>query len=177
MLRGDVFTLYRNTFGKCGVMITDYMLTAVKSICYVSAGIFLLRLITDGTRMKNQADFVIKLVFAVVFVSVIIKGFTQFEIPEIEAYDESDYSSAVDMYRKEVAEKAAKNISGVLCTQLEAAGIDIEELVTEVNISEDGSIDISRVIVSSADSTAAAELIRKSLGQETEVINGNERKS
>ncbi|MBR5682338.1 MAG: hypothetical protein IKW96_03515 [Ruminococcus sp.] len=147
------------------------MLTAVRSVCYVSAGIFLLRFVTDGTRLKKQAAFVMKLVFAVVFASAVIKGFMEFELPEISQYEASDYSQAADRYRKEAAEKAAENISDVLCSQLEAAGIDVKELQTEVNISEDGSIDISRVIVRSADPAAAAELIRKSLGQETEVIN------
>lgn len=153
---------------------TDNMLTAVRSVCYVSVGIFLLRLVTDGTKLKNQAAFVMKIVFAVVFVSTVIRGFKVFEFPEIGQYEASDYSQAADRYRQEVAEKAAENISDVLCSQLEAAGIDVKELQTEINISEDGSIDISRVIVSSADSAAAAELIRKSLGHETEVINGTD---
>jgi hypothetical protein len=153
---------------------TDNMLKAVRSICYVSVGIFLLRLVTDGTKLKKQAAFVMKLVFAVVFASTVIRGFNEFEFPEIGQYEASDYSQAANRYRQEVAEKAAENISDVLRSQLEAAGIDVKELQTEINISEDGSIDISRVIVSSADPAAAAELIRKSLGHETEVINGTD---
>ncbi len=158
-------------------MITNDILSAVRSVCYVSGGIYLIRLITDGTRLKKQAAFVIKLVFAVVFVSVVTNCCMKFEFPEIVSYEATDYSFEAEKYRNEVAEKAAENISDILFNQLKAAGIDVKELQTEVNISENGSIDISRVIVSSADSTAAAELIRKSLGQETEVINGIYRKS
>ena len=156
---------------------TDNILTAVRSICYVSVGIYLLRLITDGTRLKEQAAFVLKLVFAVVFAAAVIRGSKEFRLPEISKYEAADYSMAAEMYRSEVARKAAENISDILCSQLKAAGIDIKDLQTEVNISEDGSIDISRVIISSADPAAAEELIRKSLGQGTEVINGTDRKS
>ena len=156
---------------------TDDLMESVKSVCYVSAGIYLLRLITDGTRLKAQAAFILKLVFAVVFASAVIKGCREFSLPEIGGYEVSDYSAAAEVYRNEVAHKAADNISDILYSQLKATGIDIKEIKTEVNISEDGSIDISRVIISSADPAAAEELIRKSLGQETEVINGTDRKS
>lgn len=156
---------------------TDNILTAVRNICCVSVGIYLLRLITDGTRLKKQAAFVLKLIFAVVFAAVVIKGCKEFRLPEISKYEKHDYSASAEMYRNEVERKASENISDILYSQLKAAGIDIKDLQTEVNISEDGSIDISRVIISSADPAAAAELIRKSLGQETEVINGTDRKS
>ena len=152
-------------------------MASVRSMCCVSAGIYLLRLITDGTRLKDQAAFVLKLVFAVVFATAVIKGYREFRLPEISGYEVSDYSTAAEIYRNEVAKKAAENISDILYSQLKAAGIDIKEIKTEVNISEDGSIDISRVIISSADPAAAEELIRKSLGQGTEVINGTDRKS
>ena len=156
---------------------TDNLIASVRSVCYVSVGIYLLRLITDGTRMKAQAAFLLKLVFSVVFASAVINEFKEFRLPEISEYEASDYSAAAEIYRNEVAQKAAENISDILYSQLKAAGIDIKEIKTEVNISEDGSIDISRVIISSADPAAAEELIRKSLGQGTEVINGTDRKS
>lgn len=156
---------------------TDNLMASVRSVCCVSAGIYLLRLITDGTRLKDQAAFVLKLVFAVVFATAVIKGYREFRLPEISGYEAADYSTAAEIYRNEVAKKAAENISDILYSQLKAAGIDIKEIKTEVNISEDGSIDISRVIISSADPAAAEELIRKSLGQGTEVINGTDRKS
>ena len=129
-------------------------------------------MISEGTRLKAQAAFVFKLVFAVAAAGAVLRVSRGFELPEIKQYEAADYSYADEIYRKELEKKAAGNISEVLYSQLKAAGIDIGEITAEINISQDGSIDISRVIISSSDPSAAAELIRRSLGQETEVING-----
>lgn len=151
------------------------MVLAAKGICFLAVCICLLQMLTDGTRLKAQAAFVYKLVFAAVLAGTVLKLCSGFELPEITQYEAGDYSSAAEVYRTELERKAGENISDVLYSQLRAAGIDIENITAEVNISEDGSIDISKVIISSSDPLAAAELICRSLGQETEVINGTDR--
>ena len=145
---------------------------AVHAICFVSAGIYLLGMLTEGTRLIKQADFVFRLVFSVVFLSLVINGFRKAEFPDIHEIEIKDYSNSVEIYRNELSRKAGENIADILYSQLKAAGISIEKIDAEVNISEDGSISISRIIISSADPESASELIRRSLGQETEVING-----
>ena len=65
------------------------------------------------------------------------------------------------------------NINDILLSQLNSAGISVEDIDTEVNISENSGISINRVIIRTAEFEKAAELIRSSLGQETEVINGD----
>ena len=84
----------------------------------------------------------------------------------------SDISGYAEIYDNELARQTGENISNVLMTQLKAAGIAVEKIRTDVNISTDGSISINKVIVETEEPEAAARLIRNSLGQETEVING-----
>ena len=148
------------------------ILTAVRSLCFVSVGLCLLKILTEGTRLQKQAGFVFRLVFLLVFASTVINIFRNTEFQEIQKIEVADYSYAKEIYRKELAEKAADNISNILYSQIEAECIDIEKVEADINISENGSIDINRIIISSADPESAADLIRKSLGQETEVING-----
>lgn len=140
-------------------------------ICLLSAGLCILRMITDGTKMKCQAEFVYKLIFALITVASLFKCLKKAELPDIGRYEIADHSEAHDLYRKALERQTAENIEGVLYVQLEAAGIPTEKLTAEINISDDGSISIDRVIIRTADTTAADELIRRSLGQETEVIN------
>ena len=148
------------------------IVTGVRSLCFVSVGLCLLKILTEGTRLQKQAEFIFRLVFTLVFASTMINGFSNIELLEIKQIEVADYSQAKEIYRKELAEKAADNISNILYSQLEAAGIGIEKVEADINISENGSIDINRIIISSADPESAANLIRKSLGQEMEVING-----
>ena len=148
------------------------IVTAVRSLCFVSAGLCLLRILTEGTRLKKQTELVFKLVFSLVFASMLINGFRNTELQKIPQIDVSDYSHAKAIYRNELAKKAADNISNILYSQLEAAGIEVEKVETDINISENGNININRIIISSSDPESAEDLIRKSLGQETEVING-----
>ena len=148
------------------------IVSAVHIICFVSASIYLLRMLSDGTRLQKQADFVYRLVFSFVFISLVINGFRNAGFPEIHEIEAKDYSGSAEVYRNELAAKAGENIADILYSQLKAAGISIDKIDAEVNISGDGSICINRIIISSADTESAAELIRRSLGQETEVING-----
>ena len=57
--------------------------------------------------------------------------------------------------------------------QIKASGIKCEEIKVSVNISETNSIDINSITVSADNYEAAADVIRSSLGAETEVRNGN----
>ena len=147
------------------------MLTAVRGICLLSAGIFILRMLSDGTKLGSQAEFVFKLIFMLVTVTSLTKGIKSIELPDISRYESYVNIEASDIYREELERQTAENIADVLMSQLTAAGIEAEKLKAEVNISDDGSISINRVIIRTADPADAEELIRRSLGQETEVVN------
>ena len=145
--------------------------TAVRTVCLVSAGIFLIESIAGGTNLKKQMEIILKLVLAVVIIEPFVGGNIEFDLSGIETGG-SDISGYAEIYDNELARQTGENISNVLMTQLKAAGIAVEKIRTDVNISTDGSISINKVIVETEEPEAAARLIRNSLGQETEVING-----
>lgn len=149
------------------------LVSAAGGVCAVSALICVMRMIAGGTRLKGQAELIAKLVLAASVISLFSEGTISFEVPDINYGSVQDFSASEQLYDHELIRQTGENISEVLRGQLEAAGIDAEKIETEVNILEDGSIIISRVIISSADNEAAAEIIRSSLGQETEVVNGD----
>jgi len=145
---------------------------AVRTVCFVSVGICLIGKISGATKLKAQLEFIFKLILAVVIVSSFFSGDIEFDLSDIKGLcvaESTDYSG---IYENELARQTGENISDVLMSQLRAAGITVEKIRTEVNISEDGSISINKVIVEAEEPEAAADLIRNSLGQETEVING-----
>ena len=151
----------------------ENFVAAVRAVCYVSVGICIVRSITEGTRLRAQAEFILKLIFAVAVAAPIVSGVFNIELPDLSAFDSTDYSYSAEIYENELRAQLSENISAVLSEQLAAAGIKAEKIKTEVNISEDGSISINRVIISTSDFEASAAVIRGSIGQETEVINGS----
>lgn len=144
---------------------------AIRAICFVSAGICIVQCLTDGTKLRGQAEMLLKLIFAVTVTAAIVSGSFSIELPDINSFYSTDHSFSYDEYDSAVIAQTSENISAVLREQLSAAGITTEKIETEVNISAEGSISINRVIISTADFEAAADIIRGSLGQETEVIN------
>ncbi|MBQ8298205.1 MAG: hypothetical protein IJX77_10535 [Ruminococcus sp.] len=147
--------------------------TLIKSVCIISASVFLINGLAAGTRFKNQMKFLLNLVFITVISTPILKGTLEFDLPDIEKYMSLEYDDSMSLYHEEMKKQTGENISAVLKQQIEAAGINCTEIETEVNISETNSISISRVTVSADNFEAAAEVIRNSLGAETEVYNGN----
>ncbi len=144
----------------------------IRSVCIISAGICIISGLTDGTRLKGQMKFLLNLIFILVISTPLLKGTLSIELPDISGYEEVDCSSAENIYNEELKSQTEKNISAVLRQQIEAAGIQCNEIETNINISETNSIYISNVTVSADNYEAAAQIIKNSLGQETEVTNG-----
>lgn len=144
----------------------------VLTVCLVCGGICAVENLTSGTRLAAQ----VRLILELVLVSVILMPLTklpELELPDFERYSAPESSYSEELYNDELCRQAAENIEAVLREQLGAAGIAIGNISAEVNISEDGSIYISRVTVEADDFEAAAAAVRGSLGSETEVVDGN----
>ncbi len=146
---------------------------SVKCICIASAAIFLIENLIGGTRLKNQMKLLMKLVFAIVLIYPFAKGGYDLELPEVNSYEYQDFTGISELYSAELIKQTSDNISEVLRRQITASGINCSEIETEVNISEDNVISINRVIITADDFDAAAEIVRNSVGSETEVIDGD----
>lgn len=145
---------------------------AVRSVCVVSAGICLIKNITGGTKLKTSIELLLKLIFAAVLLAPFVKGGIELELPDFSGFSGGDHNYSSELYDEELIRQTSRNIAEVLRSQIEAAGLDCGEITAEINISADSSISINRVIISSEEFEAAAEIIRSSLGAETEVVNG-----
>lgn len=144
---------------------------AVTSVCIVSAAICLIENLTSGTALKNQMKLMMKLIFALALLTPIVSGGAGIELPEPEDYEFSDDGYSLELYNSELEKAISENVADVLRGQLRAAGISFGNISVSVNISDDGSISISKVVISAEDFRAASEIIKNSLGEGTEVIN------
>lgn len=142
---------------------------AVMAVCIVSAGVCIIENMISGTRLKSQMKFLLNLTVITILVASFTKGGINFELPNFASYD-TTYSQ--ELYNNEICRQTAENISDTLYVQISNAGIICTEIETEVNILEDNSIFISKVTISADDFGTAAEIVRNSVGSNTEVVNG-----
>lgn len=175
MLFAYVCTLYGyidagNRIG--GIM--DEFKNAVIAICIVSAAVSIIGNLVSGARLRNQIQLILNLVLAAVVIAPFLNGASELELPDVSRYDSPDHGYSLELYNENLKRTVSENISAVLSEQLAAAGIKCEKIEIEVNISEDGGIFISRVALSADNFKAAAEVVRNSLGAETEVVEREE---
>ncbi len=142
---------------------------AVMAICIVSAGVCMIENMVSGTRLKSQMKFLLNLTVITVLIASFTKGSLNFEMPDIQSKD-TEYSQ--ELYNNEICRQTAENISSILSEQINNAGIICTEINTEVNISDDNSIFISKVIISADDFEKAEKIIKNNVGSNTEVVNG-----
>lgn len=142
---------------------------AVMAICIVSAGVCMIENMVSGTRLKSQMKFLLNLTVITVLIASFTKGSLNFEMPDIQSED-TEYSQ--ELYNNEICRQTGENISSILSEQINNAGIICTEINTEVNISDDNSIFISKVIISADDFEKAEKIIKNNVGSNTEVVNG-----
>ncbi|MCR5708621.1 MAG: hypothetical protein K6G82_10150 [Ruminococcus sp.] len=144
---------------------------AVLAVCSVTAAKCLIGQTAGSLKMKGQLKLILDILLALVITAPFVSGFSDLSLPEIGAYELSDTEYQQELYDRALAEQTATNVENILIEQLAAAGIDCKKISAEVNILSDGSISISRVTVDTEDIAGAAEVIRCTLGDETEVVN------
>lgn len=155
----------------------DSMKAAAAAVCAVSAGSAVIEWLFGGTGLKQQLKFILDLILAIVVISPFVSGGMDIHLPQVNTFDLGGYGYSQELYMDALAEQTQQNVSEVLREQIEAAGITCEDIVPEVNISEDMCIDIVRVVLTADDFAAAAGIVRDSLGADTEVVDGAERET
>ncbi len=155
----------------------DRIKTAAAAICAVSAGGAVISGLFGGTPLKRQMKLLLDVILAIVLISPFTGGGPAIDLPEVCTFDMGDYGYSRELYIEALREQTAANVAEVLREQIEAAGIECGEIEPEVNISEDMSIEIVRVVLTADDAAAAAEIVKDSLGADTEVVDGAERET
>ncbi len=147
--------------------------SSVIAVCTVSAAICIIESLVSGTRLKNQMKMILDLVLIAAAAAPFFKGGIDLDLSGLNIDNTIDYSHSQEIYNEELRRQMSYNVSSVLLQQLSAAGIICEKIETEVNISDDGSISIIKVTLRTDNFKGAAEIVRSSLGSETEVVNEN----
>ena len=147
--------------------------SAVRAICAVSAVMCVVEALAGGTKLKGQLRLILDLILALVLTAPFVKGGLEFELPVIDQADLSAYGYSQEVYLAQVTAQSEENIASVLAEQISGAGISCENVSVEVNILPDLSIDISKVELKTDSFSQAAEVVRSSLGAETEVVDGD----
>ena len=150
----------------------DGFKAAAAAICAASGAVCAVGGLVSGTRLKDQMKLLLDMIMLLVVITPFVSGGIAVEMPDTSGFT-ADLGSARERYIEQLEEQTGSNICDVLREQITAAGISCGEISAEVNISKDMSISISRVTVSSDSFEAAAEIIRRSIGSDTEVVNGD----
>lgn len=148
----------------------DDIRSSAAAICMVSAGICAVRSLVSGSALSKKTEIILKMIFAIVLFAPVINGCLDAELPHAGNYELMEYGYSREKYADELMQQTSVNLSDVVLQQMEANGVFCRKADVIVNISEDGSIFISKVIVSTDDNEKAAEIIRNCFGPGTEVV-------
>lgn len=124
----------------------DFMRKIIITSCILSVVITIADCLKPGEKFSRQLKTIFSLIFIISIVTAGIKTGIDFELPdyEDEAY-ESSYSSikktADEALKNEIEEKINKKIEDILSEK----SISYEKIYANININEEGSIDINRI--------------------------------
>ncbi len=147
--------------------------STVAAICAVCAARTVIGGILSESKLKSGVIIMLDLFLALTMITPFAQGTIEFELPNLNDFSYTSADIEHDSYAAAVKEQTEENINSVLEQQFQSAGINFTSVETNVNISADYSISISSVTIMAEDYTAAALIVKSSLGMETEVINGN----
>ena len=142
--------------------------------CFVSLAISFVDMICPEKKFDKQLKVIFSLVFVIAVINPLIKQDITLDFPEFDMVSEG-FSFEEERYTDEVIKQIEKNIEEGLKTELIEKGIYTEEISVTVNISDNNSISITKVIFYTETSEKEEEIcaeIRKILGNETEILRG-----
>ena len=149
----------------------EEMKSCVAAICAISAVICIIENLVSGTKLDDQMKVLLQLILAIVIIAPFVRGNIEFDFPNSDSYNADSYNEAAKIYNERLRQQTSYNISEVLLSQIKSAGINCNKIETEINILDDGSISINKVTLKADNFEKAADIVRSSLGKETEVVN------
>ncbi|MBQ8727022.1 MAG: stage III sporulation protein AF [Oscillospiraceae bacterium] len=142
--------------------------------CFVSLAISFVDMICPEKKFEKQLKVIFSLVFVISIATPVVKGDIVLDFPEIDIVS-ADVSIEKERYDDEIVKQIKENVEKGLYNELLAKNLYTEEISVIVNISDNNSISISKVIFYTENSEMDEEIyseIRKILGEETEIIRG-----
>ena len=153
------------------MVFTDILKGVVFSACAAAVGISLIDMLYPENRFGKQMRFIFSAVFIIVLATPLVSGELKLDpqSAEIAASSVKTDEKVVGSYFKASVEK---NIALSLTKRLAAAGINTKKISVSINIAEDESISITKVIFipeNAADFSEAAALMQNELGECVEI--------
>lgn len=142
--------------------------------CFVSLAISLVDMICPEKKFEKQLKVIFSLLFVISVATPFLKGDIILDFPEIDIVS-ADVSIEKERYDDEIVKQIKENVEKGLRDELISKNLYTKEISVSVNISDNNSISISKVIFYTENSEMEEEIyseIRKILGEETEIIRG-----
>ncbi len=142
--------------------------------CFVSLAISLVDMICPEKKFEKQLKVIFSLLFVISVATPFLKGDIILDFPEIDIVS-ADVSIEKERYDDEIVKQIKENVEKGLRDELISKNLYTKEISVSVNISDNNSISISKVIFYTENSEMDEEIyseIRKILGEETEIIRG-----
>ena len=142
--------------------------------CFVSLAISFTDMVCPEKKFEKQLKVIFSLIFVISVIMPFLKGDITFDFPEIDIIS-SNVTIETECYNDEIIRQIEHNVEEGLYNELLAKNLHTEEISASVNISDNNSISISKVIFYTENSEMDEEIyseIRKILGEETEIIRG-----
>ncbi len=124
----------------------DFMRKIIITSCILSIVITIADCLKPNEKFSRQLKTIFSLIFIIGIVTAGIKTGIDFELPEYEdeAYNDSYESikkTADEALKREVEVKINKKVEDILTEK----GISYEKIYANININEEGGIDINRI--------------------------------
>ena len=142
--------------------------------CFVSLAISLVDMICPEKKFEKQLKVIFSLLFVISVATPFLKGDIILDFPEIDIVS-ADISVESKRYDDTIIKEIEQNVEKGLRDELISKNLYTKEISVNVNISDNNSISISKVIFYIENSEMEEEIyseIRKILGEETEIIRG-----
>ena len=142
--------------------------------CFVSVAVSVADMICPEKKFDKQLKVIFSLLFVIASVSPFIKGTATFEFPDIS---DISVNKSIDYmeYTDELIKEIENNVARGLKDELSEKNLYIKEIYATINISDNNSISISKVVFSPKNDDDGEKIkneIKNILGKDTEIIRG-----
>jgi hypothetical protein len=137
--------------------------------CFIGIVIAIVDALIPSEKFNKQLKIMFAVVFCLCVITPIANGTIEFDSDSVAAYASADSMSESKIAGEEVLARAiGRNISRSLEEELRAQKITPQEIATTVNISENGSIDITVIDlqINPQDAARAVVIIKEKLAEE-----------
>lgn len=147
----------------------DMLKKIILSACILSIVISVADTLKPSEKYARQ----LRMIFSMIFISGIIASGIRSDFKlEIPAFADTEYGEQYDdisaAAEGAVEHTAESSLADMICRILTSQGISFEKITADININEDGSININEIGYCGSEFEKASEIIKENLG-ETEV--------